>query len=328
MKKKRLLVCSADAMVCEDLEILRKLPNFQNYLAGGCEVTEGMRTIYPSVTYPAHVSMITGCYAGTHGITSNFRFTVQNKNQSWLWFGGYRAEDIFAAAKKKGYTTAAISWPATAGNSNIDWLMAEYWMPKQGDTLESSFRDAGSGPDMLELILENRCYLPEGYEQGGKASFMKWPQIDDFNIHVACDVLRKKKPQLCFVHTGTFDSYRHSYGLFNSRTEEAAIRLDGYLGQLMEACRAGGFLDEVNLVLVSDHGQREIKRIINLNVLFADEGYLKTGEEGQVLDWEVGLSLWKSHPRISSGRWSAACFCGQGTGFSGKPGAEAAGACG
>ena len=287
MKKKRLLVCSADAMVCEDLDILRKLPNFQNYLAGGCEVTEGMRTIYPSVTYPAHVSMITGCYAGTHGITSNFRFTTQNKNQSWLWFGGYPVEDIFAAAKKKGYTTAAISWPATAGNSNIDWLMAEYWMPKPGDTLESSFRDAGSGPDMLELIRENRCYLPEGYEQGGKANFMKWPQIDDFNIHVACDVLRKKKPQVCFVHTGTFDAYRHSYGLFNSRTEEAAIRLDGYLGQLMEACRAGGFLDEVNLVLVSDHGQREIKRIINLNVLFADEGYLKTGEEGQVLDWEV-----------------------------------------
>ena len=55
--KKRILVFSADAMVCEDVDALRQLPNFQKYLAGGCEVTGGMRTIYPSVTYPAHVSM-------------------------------------------------------------------------------------------------------------------------------------------------------------------------------------------------------------------------------------------------------------------------------
>lgn len=84
MNKKRLLVCSVDAMVCEDLELLKELPNFRKYLAGGCEVTEGMRSVYPSVTYPAHVSMITGCYPGTHGLTSNFRFSVKPKEQNWL----------------------------------------------------------------------------------------------------------------------------------------------------------------------------------------------------------------------------------------------------
>lgn len=35
--KKRILVFSADAMVCEDVDALRQLPNFQKYLAGGCE---------------------------------------------------------------------------------------------------------------------------------------------------------------------------------------------------------------------------------------------------------------------------------------------------
>ena len=83
MNKKRLLVCSVDAMVCEDLELLKELPNFRKYLAGGCEVTEGMRSVYPSVTYPAHVSMITGCYPGTHGLTSNFRFSVKPKAVSY-----------------------------------------------------------------------------------------------------------------------------------------------------------------------------------------------------------------------------------------------------
>ena len=82
--KKRILVFSADAMVCEDVDALRQLPNFQKYLAGGCEVTGGMRTIYPSVTYPAHVSMVTGCYVGKHGVTSNFNFTTTNKDTQWL----------------------------------------------------------------------------------------------------------------------------------------------------------------------------------------------------------------------------------------------------
>lgn len=287
MNKKRLLVVSADAMICEDLELLKELPNFRKYLSGGCEVTEGMRSVYPSVTYPAHVSMITGCYPGTHGLTSNFRFSVNQKDQNWLWYGGYQVEDLFAAAKQAGYTTAAISWPATAGNQNVDWLMAEYWMPKPGDTLRSSFADAGSSEEMLEIIEANKAYLPNGWEKGGKTAFMQWPVIDDFNIHVACDVLRKKKPEVCFVHTGTFDTYRHRYGVSTSWTREAVFRLDGYLGALMEACRAGGFLEQVNLVLVSDHGQRNISRILNLNVLFADQGWLQPGEKGEISDWQA-----------------------------------------
>lgn len=101
-RKKRILVFSVDAFVCEDLEKLLQLPNGKKYLAKGCRVTEGMRTIYPSVTYPAHVSMLTGCYAGTHGVTSNFAFTTADKEQNWRWCGGYKVDDIFHAAKRAG----------------------------------------------------------------------------------------------------------------------------------------------------------------------------------------------------------------------------------
>lgn len=104
MKRKRLIVFSVDAMVCEDIRELRKLPNFQKYLENGCEAVNGMKTIYPSVTYPAHVSMMTGCYPNKHGVTSNFDFTTQNKDQNWKWFhDACCAEDIFSVAKKEGY---------------------------------------------------------------------------------------------------------------------------------------------------------------------------------------------------------------------------------
>lgn len=58
------------------MDAIRSMPNFRKYLAGGSEFRGGMRTIYPSVTYPIHVSILTGCYAGKHQITSNFKFTT------------------------------------------------------------------------------------------------------------------------------------------------------------------------------------------------------------------------------------------------------------
>ena len=285
--KKRLLVFSVDAMVCEDVDALRTMPNFRKYLAGGCEVTGGMRTIYPSVTYPIHVSMMTGCYAGTHGVVSNFKFTTKDRDANWNWDKCYQVDDIFAAAKRAGYTTASISWPVTGNNPNIDYLVNEYWMPQPGDTLRSSFERAGTGPEMMEILERNACHLPAGYEKGGKKNFMQWPQIDEFWVNIACDLIRTKAPEVLFLHTGTFDSFRHSYGVFSSHLDLARKNLDRYLGMLMDACAAAGVAEETNLVLVSDHGQRDICRALHPNVLLADYGFIRTDENGKVTDWDA-----------------------------------------
>lgn len=285
--EKRILVFSVDAMVCEDLEKLLQMPNGKKYLAKGCRVKKGMCTIYPSVTYPAHVSMLTGCYAGTHGVTSNFSFTTTDKEQSWHWSGGYTVEDIFHAAKAAGYTTGSISWPATANNKDVDWLMAEYWMPKCGDTLRSSFADAGSSPEMLDIIEANANYLPEGYEKGGRKNFMKWPEEDDFVIHVASQVIREHAPEVMFVHMGMFDSFRHANGVFGPHIDRALESLDRYIGELMDACRDAGVQEQTNLILVSDHGQQNICRIVNLNVLLADQGFLRTDDAGNIVSWDA-----------------------------------------
>ncbi len=289
--KKRILVYSVDAMVCEDVDALRNMPNFSKYLSGGCEVTGGMRTIYPSVTYPAHASMMTGCYVGKHGVLSNFSFTTTNKDDKWLWFSdAIRVEDIFAAAKRAGYTTGAISWPVTAGNPNVDWLMAEYWMPYPGDTLRSSFARAGSSPAMLDIIERNAGLLPPGWEKGGKKNFMQWPQVDEFILAVAADVIRTHAPEVLFVHTGTFDSFRHAHGVFGAHLDEARANLDRYIGQLMAACEDAGVAEQTNLFLVSDHGQRDICRILHPNVLLADRGLIELDEEGRVRDWQAYCS--------------------------------------
>ena len=285
--KKRIIVFSVDAMVCEDVNALRGMPNFQKYLANGCEVTGGMRTVYPSVTYPIHVSMMTGCYVGKHGVVSNFKFNTSNRDANWNWVKNYRVADIFSAAKKAGYTTASVSWPVTGNNENIDWLVDEYWMPEPGDTLRSSFARTGSSEAMLDILERNACHLPQGYEKGGKKNFMQWPQIDEFWVHIACDLIRDHAPEVLFLHTGTFDSYRHAHGVFSSYLDEARANLDRHIGMLMEACEDAGVAGQSNMILVSDHGQRDICRAIHPNVLLADHGFIQTDETGKVVDWQA-----------------------------------------
>ena len=66
----RLIVMSNDALVYEDLEILREMPTFKQFYPHMAMV-RGMRTIYPSVTYPVHCSIASGCYPDKTGVITN-----------------------------------------------------------------------------------------------------------------------------------------------------------------------------------------------------------------------------------------------------------------
>ena len=90
-----------------------------------------------------------------------------------------------------------------------------------------------------------------------------------------------------FVHVGLFDAARHAHGCFGEHIAAAVKELDGYIGQLGEACGRAGYGEALDFVLVSDHGQMDIRRSINLNVLLADGGFLQTDERGRVTSWKA-----------------------------------------
>ena len=69
-KAKHLIVISEDAMVYEDLQTLRQLPNFGS-IWDKCAFVDRVRSVYPTITYPNHTSMRTGAYCGKHGIINN-----------------------------------------------------------------------------------------------------------------------------------------------------------------------------------------------------------------------------------------------------------------
>jgi predicted AlkP superfamily pyrophosphatase or phosphodiesterase len=121
--KNKLIIISVDALVYEDLAVLAKKPTFKKILEEGSRVNT-LRTIYPSVTYPVHESIITGMYPDKHGVINNEEFQVGKLKNDWNWFHDVaRVKDIFDYAKAAGKTTAAVFWPVTGNHPNIDYLI-------------------------------------------------------------------------------------------------------------------------------------------------------------------------------------------------------------
>ena len=133
----KLIVLSADAMVTEDLPLFTSLPGYQTYLNGGSMI-KSVRSIYPTVTYPCHTTMMTGNYPDRHGVTSNFKLIMNEKPTPWNWFADViRSKDIFTACKEKGLTTATVFWPVTGCHKDIDYKIPEY-VPQNGESLMHS----------------------------------------------------------------------------------------------------------------------------------------------------------------------------------------------
>ena len=72
-RKRKLIVFSADAMVWEDVEYFKTLPNYKKYLAGGCMI-EKVESVYPTITYPCHTTMATGVWPDKHKVPGNYQF--------------------------------------------------------------------------------------------------------------------------------------------------------------------------------------------------------------------------------------------------------------
>lgn len=285
--KKRLLVFSVDAMVREDVDQLLKKPNFGSVMKDSSQVTH-IRTIYPSITYPAHTSIATGCYPNKHGVVSNFLFSTTDKEQNWVWsHSNVKVKDIFDYAKVAGYTTGCVGWPVTGSHKSIDYLVNECWMPLEGDTLESCFRREGSSEEMIEIIKANAHLLPPTFYDGGRANFMVQPYIDNFLIGCACDTIKKFKPEVMFVHDGIMDATRHKYGVFNEEVDSALDFVDKQFGLLIDALKESGVYEQTNIAVVSDHGQIETKRIIKPNVYLRDHGFIQADADGNVIDWKA-----------------------------------------
>lgn len=285
--KQKIIAMSVDAMVYEDLEELVKFPNFKKFMTSGSRINT-VRTIYPSVTYPAHVSISSGTYPNKHGVVTNDVLSIGQTNSAWNWFhDAVKCSDLFDAAKNAGLSTAAVFWPVTGNHPSIDYLVDEYWPQHESDTPKEVFLRSGTTPEVYE-----NCVAP--YMDG--LVIRTHPDTDNFVVNCSCDLIRNYQPDLLMLHPGNVDAYRHETGIFSEKVTEGLHDVERWLGQLMEAAKEANVYDETVFVILSDHGMLNISRIVHLNVLLREGGFLEVDTQGNV----SSCKAWSHSTALSS----------------------------
>jgi len=275
---KHVIVISQDAMVFEDIETIKNLPNFKR-VWNRCARINKVRSIYPSITYPCHTTMMTGVYPDRHGIINNEQPVLGEVKSKWVHFReSVKAKTIFDYAHEAGLTTAAVFWPVTGNDPSIDHLMNEYWPQTPDETTEECFRATGSSEDVIEHIIKPNLAVQR---------HRKHPYCDIFVTHCAADMIRRYKPNLLMVHPANIDAARHSSGVFSDAVTHALHEIDVWFGQIVNACEDAGILDDTDFFIISDHGQMNIVRVVNINVLLAENGFITTDEKGDIVSMKA-----------------------------------------
>jgi predicted AlkP superfamily pyrophosphatase or phosphodiesterase len=239
-------------------------------------VARSMEAVFPSTTWPTHVSLVTGVTPRRHGVVGNSilnRATLRREDLTGDPV--YDAAEIVKApaihdrAAAAGLSTAAIDWPATRNNTSLRFNLPFFKDQKVFET--HTARAVWEELRGLGFPLDR---------QGEWAQLPKRFLKDQMVADVALHVLRRYTPDLTLVHFLCTDSFQHLYGPRSPEAYWAIEYVDGLLGRLLGALPPGELDDRTALFVVSDHGFLPVDHEIRINVALRDLGLLRVEKDG------------------------------------------------
>ena len=241
----KVLLVSFDGFMNEYID-RNPTPNFDRMIENGTKA-EHLIPVFPTKTFPNHYSQVTGLLVENHGIISN-SFPDDS-------LGGR-----FSYGPPDGSPNDERWW----GGEPI-WTTAE----KQGKTAATMFWP------------------------GSEASIngiqpTKWKQYDGSvdNIARIDSVISWLDPEgeidadLSTLYFSHVDSRGHSYGPNSPEVDRAVVNADSLLGYLWEKVDEAGLRDQLNVIVVSDHGMAELSEE---KVIFLDN--LIDLDSVEMIDW-------------------------------------------
>lgn len=176
---------------------------------------------FPSITFPNHISIVTGLYPEHHGIVGNTFFdparnaeySMRTTGADGSWYE--RGTPLWILAEQQHVTAACMFWPTCDGV--IQGMRPTYWKK-----FDSSFPD------------EKRV-----------AQVIDWLKLP-----------AEKRPHFVTLYFSDVDSAGHRSGPESLETASAAQQVDRMIGKLREGLDALKL--PVNLILVSDHGMQDV----------------------------------------------------------------------
>lgn len=263
----------ADVLSAGDLA-----PNLRALARGG-SFSSAVRGPLPTLTYPAHTTLVSGASPSHHGIGGNEAFDPLRRNQEgWMWYANdITADTLWAAARRRGLTTAAINWPVTVGAA-IDWNVPQYWRAGSGDDVKLLAALASPG---LAGWLQRRTgqALPNPRDPSAAA--------DRVRMDHAAALVAAHHPALLALHLEALDHASHDFGPASPEARSVLRELDRGIADLMITIRRSA--PDTVVLLVSDHGFIPVERFINLEAALREAGLITADTDGNVTDWRAAI---------------------------------------
>jgi len=240
-------------------------PNIQQMARDGAHA-EGVRGVFPTVTYPSHTTIVTGALPARHGIYYNRPFEPEGQTGEWYWFeSSIQVDTLWDAVRAADKQTAAISWPVTVG-APIDRFVPEtYSLDPNSDRLAPMREGTTAG---LWQELEREATGRLNLRNYGAAYITR----DDTTGAMAAYVLETHRPALLALHLITTDSAQHAHGRESDRARRAVGAADRAIGAVRDAAARAGILDRTAFVITGDHGFVDLHTQIMPNVWLAEAG--------------------------------------------------------
>ena len=260
-----------------------RLPTLRRLAERGV-VAAGMETVFPSTTWPTHVSLVTGVRPAVHGVVGNHVLNrATDQAEDLTGDPVYDAADLirvptfYDRAHAAGLRVAAVDWPATRHATSIAFNLPFFksQVVFEAHTAPAVWRELAS----LGYPMER---------QGEWAQLPKRFLKDAMVADVAAHVVRRHAPDVLLVHFLCVDSLQHLHGPRSPEAYWAMEYVDERIGRLLGALPSS---EETNVFVVSDHGFLPVTREIRPNVRLRALGLLDIDADGRIVRAEARVVM-------------------------------------
>jgi len=247
------------------------LPTFASLRARGAAASR-LTPVFPTNTFPNHVTFVTGVRPDVHGIVNNAFVDPErgefdkDDDPSWLL-----SEPLWSIAARHGVVSASYFWVGSEGP----------WRSGRGPRDWRAFDASVSERDKVEQIL----------------AWLTGPE---------------PRPRLVTAWFHGADGLAHRGGLATPEVRASLREQDAALGRLVAALDASGAFAHTTLLIVSDHGMARVERRVDFAaalrkadveaevfggggtalVVFAEPGDAKALERTLAAARALGLEAW------------------------------------
>ena len=245
--------CRADAPV------RAKAANILGLMEEGV-VVRRCRTVYPSLTGPGHISILTGAYPERTGIVGHFYWDREERKLNDIFSEKYCiAKTVFEVLAEHGMKGVSIGSYMSRGSEDSG---ARRIAKKAASWLSGS-------RSIMNLVDRSPGFYRflRGFVVGRYSEFEKAFQSGDYKIY--------------YIAFNDVDKAGHKYGPESKEYYESVRECDEKLGKTMRMAEKMG--RDLLIVVASDHGQNTINEKLGLDALTLDGA-------GYSIDEDISMS--------------------------------------